>query len=159
MTLRKRKNSRRLLGYDYSQSGMYFVTVVSHQRLHLFGQVKDNKMTLSKLGAIIMSCWQQIPQHFESVELDAFVIMPNHLHGIIVLQDDSEKVTLGHVMNTFKGAVTRQARKTDLDIDLEHPIWHRNFHDHIIRNEADLNRIRQYVQTNPARWEADTYYE
>lgn len=159
MARRKRKNSLRLAGYDYSQSGMYFVTVLSYQRLQLFGHIKNSEMTLSKLGNIIVSCWQQIPKHFQSVELDAFVMMPNHIHGIIVLQDDSEKVTLGHVMNTFKGAVTRQARKSNLDIDLEHPVWHRNFHDHIIRNEADLNRIRQYVQTNPARWEADTFYD
>ena len=147
MTRHKRKNSLRLAGYDYSQSGMYFVTIISHQRLHLFGHIKNSELSLSKLGEIVQACWQQIPDHFPSVELDTFVIMPNHIHGIIVLHDVSEKVTLGHVMNTLKGAVTRQARKTDLDIDLEHPIWHRNFHDHIIRNEADLNRIRQYVQT------------
>jgi REP-associated tyrosine transposase len=159
MTLRKRKNSLRLSGYDYSQSGMYFVTIIAYKRLHLFGSIENSIVTISKLGDIITSCWRQIPDHFSSVELGAFVIMPNHVHGVIILHSSSEKVTLGHVINTFKGAVTRIARKTELDFDLEHPVWHRNFHDRIIRNEQEYNYIVQYVHSNPSRWEADTFYE
>ena len=159
MSLRKRKNSLRLSGYDYSQSGMYFITIIAHKRLHLFGSIENDVVTVSKLSDIIASCWQQIPDHFPSVDLGSFVIMPNHVHGIIILNDSSEKVTVGHVIKIFKGAVTRIARKTELDVDLDHPVWHRNFHDRIIRNEQEYKYIDQYVHTNPSRWEADTFYE
>jgi putative transposase len=138
---------------------MYFVTIIAHKRLHMFGSIENYFVIESKLGNIIASCWQPIPDHFSSVELGAFVIMPNHIHGVIILHDVSEKVTLGHVINTFEGAVTRIARKTELDFDLDHPVWHRNFHDHIIRNEQEYNYIVQYIQSNPSRWEVDTFYE
>ena len=156
MSLYKRKNSLRLQGYDYSQAGAYFVTILAYKRLHLFGKIEEETMHCSKLGELVDSCWQQIPEHYAHVELDAHVIMPNHMHGIIVLHDDPHKVTLGHIINTFKGAVTRTARKIPLDIDLDYPVWHRNFHDHIIRNQRDYETIVQYVATNPARWEEDS---
>jgi len=159
MPLHKRKNSLRLSGYDYSQSGAYFVTILAHKRLHLFGTLENSVVVTSSLGTIINNCWHEIPDHFSSVELGTFVIMPNHIHGIIVLHDLPEKVILGHVINTFKGAVTRIARKTELEVDLDHPVWHRNFHDRIIRNEQEFNSIVQYIQSNPSRWEADTFFE
>jgi putative transposase len=94
MPLYTRKNSLRLQGYDYSQSGAYFVTLVAHKRLHLFGNIlSDGMMSLSKLGEWVKICWQQIPQHFPTVELDVFVVMPNHLHGIMLLHSNGEPTT------------------------------------------------------------------
>jgi len=154
-----RKNSLRLQGYDYAQAGAYFVTILAHQRRQLFGSITDGIMSLSKLGECVCLCWQRIPQHFPAVELDVSVVMPNHLHGIVVLHNVQEQApSLSAVVNSFKGAVTRLARREDVGLDLDMSIWHRSFHDHIIRNEADLNRIREYVMFNPARWTADTFY-
>ncbi len=156
MTQRRRKNSLRLKGYDYAQAGAYFVTILAYRRLHLFGSIKDGLMTLSKIGMIVENCWFEITHHFPSVELDVFVMMPNHLHGIVLLHENAtSNPTLSQVMNTYKGAVTRTARQS-LDEELETPVWHRNFHDHIIRSEREYLYIAQYVQTNPMRWETDS---
>ncbi|MEM9955482.1 MAG: transposase [Chloroflexota bacterium] len=160
MSQYRRKNSLRPQGYDYSQSGAYFVTIAAYKRLYIFGQINDGTMTLSKLGTVITDCWKSIPTHNLCVELDAYVVMPNHMHGILVLQDsETHKVSLIHIINTFKGAVTRIARKSQLDIDLEHPVWQRNFHDRIIRNEKEYNYLAQYVHTNPQRWNEDVFNE
>ncbi|MBZ0276474.1 MAG: transposase [Anaerolineae bacterium] len=158
MPLYTRKNSLRLKGYDYSQSGAYFVTILAYKRLHLFGSIAENAtVSLTKLGNYAENCWQQIPQHFASVELDVSIIMPNHIHGILVLHDQAEHApSLSVVINTFKGAVTRLARKEAPSIELGSPIWHRGFHDHIIRSDYEYNHIAQYVVTNPQRWNADS---
>lgn len=153
-----RKNSLRLKDYDYSKAGAYFVTILAHKRLYLFGHIADDQVQLSKLGHIVQQYWQQIPQHYAHVELDASVIMPNHMYGIIALHD-GVATSLSHIINTFKGAVTRQARRTELDIDLDCPVWHRNFHDRIIRNKWEYDKILAYVHNNPKLWDKDTFYE
>lgn len=153
----KRKNSLRLKGYDYSQAGAYFVTILTYKRQHYFGEIIDSKMSLSPFGEVASRCWYEIPAHMPSVELDAFVIMPNHMHGILILHDDSPKnPSLGHVINTYKGAVTRLTRQAPHHFTDENPLWHRNFHDHIIRSNTSYRYIANYVQTNPARWEDDS---
>jgi REP element-mobilizing transposase RayT len=155
--MRRRKNSLRLSGYDYSQSGAYFVTILTHKRLHLLGSIDKGIMTLSAVGKLAKRCWYEIPDHFPSVELDAFVVMPNHLHGIIILHNDgNNQPALGHIIGTYKGAVTRIARRSTLDIDLDHPVWHRNFHDHIIRSQESYRYIATYVANNPACWFEDS---
>ena len=82
------RKSIRLKGYDYSSAGAYFVTVCTHERECLFGDIEDQDMILSQIGKIVESCWQEIPPHFEHVDLDYFVVMPNHLHGILMIDDD-----------------------------------------------------------------------
>lgn len=157
MDRRQRKNSLRLQGYDYAKAGAYFVTINAYRGLRIFGHIDNGIVILSALGTIIENCWHEIPEHYPAVELDASVVMPNHLHGIIVLHDEYKAHhTLGQIIGTFKGAVTRIAKQSQLEIDLEHPIWHRNFHDRVIRNEQEYRYIAHYVQTNPARWEADS---
>lgn len=152
----KRKNSLRLNGYDYAQAGAYFVTILAYRRLHHFGHISNDEMTYSALGDLAAACWNNIPKHFPSVEIDLFVIMPNHTHGILVLDDSLEsRPTLSQIINTYKGSVTRLARHSNL-IDPDYPIWHRSFHDHIIRNESSLNYIRNYVLHNPSLWEKDS---
>lgn len=150
----KRKNSLRLQGYDYSQSGAYFVTILAYKRHHLFGNIINDTMSYSQIGKTALYCWQEIPKHFPSVELDAFVIMPNHIHGILILHDTAHKVTLGHIVGTFKGAVTRTVKRNYPDTN--QPLWHRSFHDHIIRSDKSYVYISNYVQTNPARWAEDS---
>ncbi len=167
------RKSPRLQGYDYSQGGAYFVTMVSVLRQHLFGHVNDGQMQLSPLGRIAHNEIERLPNYWNGmVSTDQFVVMPNHVHMIILLAgpvsdaqnadtgiaDAQKRVpTLGRVMNAYKGGVTRKARQNQI-IDATASPWQSRYHDHIIRNEPDLNRIREYVLMNPARWTDDSLY-
>ncbi|MEM6530629.1 MAG: transposase, partial [Chloroflexota bacterium] len=145
----------RLHGYDYSSNGAYFVTICTHQRYHLFGTITDNVMNCTSAGHMAQRLWLEIPQHFPYIELDLHVIMPNHMHGIIVITEPDQH-NLSTVIGSYKSAVTRHLRQQRAYTGQK--IWQVGFQDHIIRNEASWNTIRQYVQTNPARWHDDTFY-
>lgn len=151
------RKSPRLQGYDYSQSGAYFVTICTHKRQHLFGYIANDIMHHSAAGEIALACWQSIPQHYPDVELDIFVVMPNHVHGIVLLlaSDANFQTLLGRVINAYKGAVTSRIRKQQNDALI---VWQARYHDHIIRDEASLNRIREYVQYNSELWTQDTFF-
>lgn len=146
------RKSPRLKGYDYSQSGGYFVTICTYERYYFFGDVLNGEMQYDPIGQIAMDCWQEIPEHHPTVELDYCVVMPNHVHGILVLNDNSPK--LGTIIGTYKAAVTRKVR----ELQILDRIWQSGYYDHIIHDEPDLNRIREYVFYNPAKWEKDRYY-
>lgn len=182
-----RRRSIRLKDYDYTQNGAYFVSVCTHRRACLFGEIHDGDMVLNSYGMIVQEQWEQTGIVRDNVELDAFVIMPNHVHGIILIVDNNDTHenrdgdlmrrglmhqtptmtkrefskpiahSLSTIIGAFKAAVTRHINR--LPDSPDHPIWQRNFYEHIIRNEADLNRIREYIIYNPARWETDTLYE
>ncbi len=156
--MQQRKNSLRRPDTDYASDGAYFVTICTHQRLHLFGHIADGVMNLSHLGKLAQSCWQEIPAHQAGISLDVYVVMPNHVHGIIILHD-GEKRTLGQVIGRYKAAVTRIARREDVGVDLDCPLWQRNYHDRIIRNRDEYAVITNYVMNNPALWEQDTFYD
>jgi putative transposase len=160
------RKSPRLKSYDYSQSGAYFITICSMNRQHLFGEIENGLMSLSELGELVRDHWEDLPKHFPMIELDAFVVMPNHLHGILLITDvgtqsiASETKTnktpkLGTIVATYKAAVSRQVNRLSI---VEGHFWQGRYHDHIIRSEKTLNIIRQYVATNPERWEDDTFY-
>lgn len=176
MTKRPQRKSPRLPDYDYSQTGGYFVTICTHQRQHLFGTVDDGVMILSQYGKLAEANWLALPEHYSHIHLDDYVIMPNHIHGIIFLIDedveavgeglqtrpyDNAKQPKRHGLSEIvRGFKTYSARRINEHRDSKGiPVWQRSFYDHIIRNEPDLNRIREYVQTNPARWQADTFYD
>jgi REP element-mobilizing transposase RayT len=169
----------RLKGYDYTQSGAYFVTICTHERVCLFGEAVDGAMALSHAGEIAQARWFAIPHHHPNIELDAFVVMPNHVHGIVIIVGTGSApstvlstgstlpigvdnagvvptVSLGTVIGSYKSGVTRRIREDRQQPEL--PIWQSRYYDHIIRNEQDLNRIRQYIDANPASWEADSLY-
>jgi len=170
------RRSIRLKGYDYSSTGGYFVTLVAFQREFLFGDIVDGEMRLNSLGRIVKECWDEIPSHFPNAGTDAFVVMPNHLHGIIMLYEyirsDASarrgtiyraptptieqfgKPTVGSlptILRTFKAAVTRRASR---ELDSAN-IWQRNYYEHIIRNQTDFERIAGYTLANPANWDTD----
>lgn len=165
-----RITSIRLKWYDYASAGMYFITANAHRNQCIFGKIHDEVMHLSPIGEMLESCWNQIPEHFPHIELDASQIMPNHVHGILMFVQNGDgfgklsdsgrekgalqKGSLSMVMNSFKGAVTRvmrQSGRTD-------PVWQPRFHEHIIRSERSLEQIREYIVMNPARWKEDRYY-
>ena len=167
------RQSIRLQGYDYSQKGVYFVTICTRQKACLFGEIRAGKMILNELGTTAKHCWHLISQTRSNVALDMSVVMPNHLHGIIAILDRGETAatgvkknlwrskslspgSLGAIIGQFKRAVT--LRSKSLAQPPEQPLWQRNYYEHIIRNESSLNDIRKYIIENPARWLDDSLY-
>ncbi len=163
------RQSIRLSEYDYSQPSVYFVTICTQRRKYLFGDVLDGMMAINKYGFIVHECWHGIPKHFRNVELDAFVIMPNHLHGILFLADrrgtacrapTKEKfgkpvaTSLPTIIRSFKSAATKCLR--DFSGEQKTLFWQRNYFEHVIRNEESLLKIREYIITNPQRWQFDS---
>jgi putative transposase len=177
---RHHRRSIRLCEYDYAQPGAYFVTVCTHDRACLFGEVVGGQVHVNDAGRIADACWRTIPDHFLHVALDTFVIMPNHVHGIIWIVDEpddgvhhgvgdgvgakhfspppadkpafrSPSRTVGSIVRGFKVGVTKWMR-ANLDI---HNVWQRDYFEHVVRDESDLERIRRYIAENPARWTED----
>jgi len=159
-----RRRSIRLKGYDYSRVGAYFVTICTQKRECLFGDIVNHEMILNGFGEIVESVWCDLSNHYKHVELDQYVIMPNHFHGIVVLTDTAvgaglkpaptmKRHALPEIIRGFKTFSSRrinQIRNTP-----GKKLWQRNYWEHIIRNENELNRIRQYITDNPVKWEQD----
>jgi REP element-mobilizing transposase RayT len=148
-------------------AGAYFVTICTRERECLFGHVVNGEMRLNDAGEIARRCWEDIPDHFPLAELDAFVIMPNHVHGIIVVpgkgtacraltSEQFGKPAVGSVptiVRSYKSSVTRHMNL--LRGAPGTPLWLRNYYEHIVRSEAELMAIREYILANPARWDED----
>ena len=184
------RRSIRLRGYDYSQAGAYFVTVCVQGRHCLFGGVVNGEMRLNDAGRMAQTVWEGLPDRFPSIELDAFVVMPNHVHGIIVLLADASRGrgescirpgvndenandhkgdhkdrpygtlagTIGRVIQAFKSIVTHEyvmGVRQHVWPPFVGRLWQRNYYEHIIRDAESLNRIREYILTNPLRWALD----
>ncbi len=159
MSLRKKKyfsrKSPRLAEYDYANIGYYFVTVCVQDRTCRFGEIVDDTMRLNSAGRMIESEWLALPQRFEHVELDSFVVMPNHIHGIIDLE---KRITLSRVMQVFKSVSTNKyicGVKQHGWEKFEGTLWQRSFYDHVIRNNKDLFRVQEYILNNPLSWSLD----
>ncbi|PKO04248.1 MAG: transposase [Chloroflexi bacterium HGW-Chloroflexi-3] len=191
------RHSIRLPGYDYTQPGAYYLTILTHKKEHLLGEVYNGVVQLSPMGKITQEQWLKIPTHFSNVLLDAFVIMPNHIHGILVITDStvrtgkgkafdfwlsqknstiqnhstdqnkstnhgsnalpilsgSEPGSIPAIVQNFKSITSRRINKL-----LKSPgstIWHRNYYEHIIRDEVDFKRIVRYIEQNPHKWEKE----
>lgn len=157
--------STRLKEWDYSTPGHYFITICTKDKKEFFGEIVEIEdepgaiIRLSPIGAIIEECWKAIPDHNQKVFLDDFVIMPHHLHGILMIEErDSDDHpmqytswkagSLGVIVQQFKRACTHRIRQTGV-LDFA---WQSRFYDHIIRNEKDLERIRMYIRENPVAW-------
>ncbi|WP_055074108.1 transposase [Pseudanabaena sp. 'Roaring Creek'] len=145
------RRSIRLQGYDYSQSGAYFVTICTFQRQHLFGEINNGEMQLNVTGQIVFAIWQKIPQHLPNVELDEFILMPDHLHGIIVISEQYENShSLATIIQNFKSTSTRKINKINQNSGVS--IWQRNYYERIIRSDQELHNLGQYILTNPQNW-------
>ena len=161
------RHSIRLSGYDYAQPGAYFITLCTYQRECLFGEITDGKMRLNKLGKVVMECWQWLSKQYPHLTMDEWVVMPNHLHGIIVIVDAAcrggsrtaptnlaRHKPLGRLIGAFKTVSTKRINAIRDTPNL--PVWQRNYYEHIIRDDEELNRIRQYIADNPMQWEMDS---
>lgn len=143
----------RLAGYDHSQAGAYFVTVCTQDRACLFGEVVDGEMRLNPSGQAVASVWQALPEHYAHVQVDAFVVMPNHVHGVVVLALDtpaSPRHGLSEVVRGFKTFSARRANEFRKARGVA--VWQRAFHDQVIRDAAILCQIRKYIAANPFEW-------
>jgi REP-associated tyrosine transposase len=175
----RERRSVRLRGYDYSTAGRYFVTVCAHQRKCIFGEIADDQMRPNALGAIVREEWFRTAKVRAGVMLDAFVVMPNHIHGTLEILGGvgatprvaqgraTQRVaptrkmrphgpgrnTLGAIIGQFKSVTAKRInedRRTP-----GQPVWQRNYCEHVIRNEAALNKIRDYICANPGKWPLD----
>lgn len=167
------RRSIRLKDYDYSQAGAYFVTVVTHYRENLFGEIVNAEIRLNPYGEIVRKWWNEIPVHFPNVEVGAFMIMPNHVHGIIFIVEERRgaviapgendrggetpplrKPTLGQIIAYFKYQSTKEMNELE-SAGAVTKFWQRNYHEHIIRSEIDLRNKTNYIEANPLLWEQE----
>jgi REP element-mobilizing transposase RayT len=139
------------------------VTICTQDRVCLFGDIVDGAMILGAPGQIVLEAWRELPEHYPHVRLDEFVVMPNHVHGIIMLLCDSVEAGLKPAATTRHGLPevvralkTFSSRRTN---SWRHspgiPLWQRNYYEHVVRNDRDLDRIREYITTNPLKWALD----
>lgn len=157
------RRSIRLKGFDYAQTGMYFVTICTHRCACILGHITDDRIHLSAAGDIVAATWQSLALRYSYVELDAWVVMPNHFHGILAMTPDDPRdgipikpKPLGQLIGQFKMV---SAKEINLQQETRGtPVWQRDFYDHIIRDDGDLHRIRDYIQNNPLRWAQDSLY-
>ncbi len=166
--------STRLQSWDYSNSAYYFVTICTKNKEKYFGKIADDKMILNKIGKIAEQFWLEIPSHFPFVILDEFILMPNHIHGILVFENNDcrdkalpclymdnvgknrfqnqGKNTLSSVIGSFKSICTKTINKIQSEIFFA---WQGCFYDRIIRTEEELNKVRNYIINNPLKWFED----
>ena len=154
------RRSIRLPGYDYTQAGWYFVTLCTQDHVCLFGRIVDGRMQLNSPGRMIDMAWNRLPDHQRNVEIDTHIVMPNHVHAIVVLLpgDEERPLSLADIVRRFKTFTTRHyviGVKRHGWPPFSGRLWQRNYYEHIIRNERSLNKIRQYIADNPARWPDD----
>jgi len=172
------RRSTRLRGYDYSKPGAYYVTICTLDKKCYFGKIQSGNIKLTPVGSIVKQYWFEIQNHFDKVKckLDKFVVMPNHVHGILILantknvgfqyieplrRDVASRQTnkyqrviprsIGSIIRCYKAAVTRWCNR----MGYKYFHWQRGFYDHVIRDDRDLNRIRDYIINNPLKWHLD----
>jgi len=155
---RARRASPRLAEFDYSQESYYFVTICTRNHKSLFGQIRNDKIYLSPTGEIVASEWCAIPDYEPHTHLDAWVVMPNHLHGIISIHaaEHEDLHDLSAIVSAFKSRVTWSANRVSRREGAS--FWQRSFYDHVIRNDDDLERIQEYIENNPGRWGQDRFH-
>ena len=166
------RRSLRLKKYDYSQPGAYFITICTQGHECLLGEIKDSQMLVNSAGNIVQQCWHDLPNHYPGLELDSFGIMPNHLHGILVLGKERTDFNLRagfkpaptkirapkvhgipEIVRGFKTFSARRINRICQTTGVK--FWQRSYYEHVVRSEKELDRIRQYIIYNPLSWSLD----
>jgi putative transposase len=162
------RRSIRLKDYDYTRAGAYFVTILARDRRNMFGEVVDSQVRINTNGNAVAETWQWLATQYPYVELDAWVVMPNHFHGVIIIGDGrggsrtaltgtdaifGKRKPLGRIIGAFKTVSTQ--RINALNGTPGAIVWQRNYYEHIIRDREDWGRVREYIATNPANWDQD----
>jgi putative transposase len=170
--------SIRLENYDYSQEGTYYLTICTYNRETIFGQIENGEMKLNAIGHLVQEEWLKSAKIRKEIELDEFIIMPNHIHALVTICRDDwqslssenhkgighladapkgpKKQSIGSMIVGFKSAITKRINEIKNSTNLQ--IWQRNYYEHIVRNEDELNQIRDYIINNPKNWDKDEDY-
>lgn len=177
----------RLQGFDYAQSGAYFITVCAFDRAHIFGTIREEEMILKPVGRAVLECWQNIPSHFSFVRLDEFVVMPNHVHGIVWIDDGNVPSGRGNASGRGKACLAPTSNRNPNIMQFGQPpprsipsiigsfksavtksvhsgkllfgsVWQRNYFERVIRSESELHAVRKYIRDNPINWNMDEHY-
>jgi len=169
----RRKKSLRLQNYDYAQNGLYFVTICTQNRKPLFGRIEDENMILNNAGEMVQKVWSEIPIFYVGFVLHEFVVMPNHIHGLIEIVNDDEqrtatgglslqnRMTVSDVVHRFKTLTTRRyifAVYNNGWESFHKKVWQRSYHEHVIRSDVSYRKIVEYIQLNPMKWKEDCYF-
>jgi len=177
------RRSIRLPGYDYSQIGQYFITICAYEMRNVFGKIANGAVLLNVIGRIAIDCWREIPEHCAQVELDAFVIMPNHVHGILTIRQSHATQSRGSIedghgcpvplqpslerfqrpsvgaiptiIRSYKQSVTYLARRRLTKPSLA--IWQSNYYERILRDGKEFAEASRYIFENPTKWQAATH--
>jgi putative transposase len=168
-----KRRSVRLMGYDYAQAGLYFITICTYEKQPLLGEIVGENMVLNAFGRIVEVEWQNTGTIRPDVELDVFTVMPNHFHALLFLHDErrgtlprarrSESFgsptsnSVPTIVRLFKSAVTTQINT--IRNTRGNPVWQRGYHEHVVRDENDLHKIREYIENNALKWHLDRYYK
>jgi len=162
------RRSIRLRGYDYTRAGEYFITICTRDRMCLFGDIVDGEIALNEYGKIVADEWIKTAEIRDEIALDEWIVMPNHFHGIFVICDRRGTArraptmerfgqpvagSVSTIIRSFKSAVTKRINETRQTPGVK--LWQRNYYEYVIRNEDELNRIREYIIGNPAKWDLD----
>ncbi len=172
------RQSIRLHGYDYAKTGAYFVTICIRNQACLMGKIADGEMVLNRAGQMAESVWVELPARFSNIQMDEFTIMPNHFHGIVIIQRRGESCirprsgtgdhqdrpygtlpeSISRIVQAFKsistGEYIRGVKSHDWS-PFPGKLWQRNYYDHIVRDDDELAKIREYIKNNPLKWEFD----
>ena len=167
--MRRERKITRLPHFDYRSNGAYAITICSFKRRCVFGNIENGVMDLNRFGRIVQRCFLEIPAHFPQVELDEFIVMPNHFHGIMFINGEAPPTveeekryfgkpvsgSLGIIVGSFKGAVTKSIGEARNERTY---VWQPKFFEHIIRNDLDLQHQREYILNNPLKWLNDDLF-
>ena len=154
----------RLRDYDYLSKGYYFITICTKDREHLFGDIGNGAMQLNEFGKIVNETWQWLFQRYPYIHLDQWMIMPNHFHGILIIENgdhaggsrttnEIKRKPLGRLIGAFKTVSTKHINQLRNSPGIS--VWQRNYYERVIRSEHELNETRQYILDNPAKWDQD----
>ena len=146
------RQSIRLKDYDYSSIGYYYITLCTNNRLNILGHIENNTVKLSSLGELAQKEWVNLTNRYKNIVLDEYIIMPNHIHGIIAIEHKSN-ISIGDIICGYKSVTTRKYNKANNCNGTI--LWQRNYYEHIIRNEKELYKIQQYIIYNPLKWNSD----
>jgi putative transposase len=163
------RHSIRLQNFDYSQPGAYFVTIVSYQRRCVFGSVENDCLTLSLAGQCIDAIISDLPEHFP-VEINHQVVMPNHIHFLLSIKSDGlenpqflNKPVKGSPAQSISAIVQNLKANSSRHIhriwNIDEPVWHRNYYEHVVRDQNDFDRIYTYIENNPLTWQKDELWK
>lgn len=158
------RRNNRLKGYSYTLNGYYYVTICTDRRIEWLGNIINYEMIINLYGTICQKCWVDLPNHYNNLDIDTFIIMPNHIHGILIIDNvykregykPSPTDKLYSLSEIIRGFKTFSSKEINKIIKIKNKFkWQRSFYEHIIRNDKSMNNIREYIINNPSTWEKE----